>query len=68
MTQRLVKWVGERSLRHTFTSIADEIGMAEGTIRKVFADHVAKLERTVKFRRRTGWASTKYTSSAGPAR
>ncbi len=24
MTQRLVKWVGERSLRHTFTSIAEE--------------------------------------------
>jgi transposase len=49
MTQRLVKWVGERSLRHTFTSIAEEIGVAEGTIRNVFADHVAELERTVKF-------------------
>jgi transposase len=49
MTQRLVKWVGERSLRYTFTSIADEIGVAEGTIRNVFADHVAELERTVKF-------------------
>ena len=49
MTQRLVQWVGERSLRHTFTSIAEEIGVAEGTIRNVFADQVADLERTVKF-------------------
>ena len=49
MTQRLVKWVGERSLRHTFTSIAEEIGVAEGTIRNVFAAHAAALEHTVKF-------------------
>jgi len=49
MTQRLVQWVGQRALRHTFTSIAEEIGVAEGTIRNVFADHVAELERSVKF-------------------
>lgn len=49
MTQRLVRWVGERSLRHSFTSIAKEIGVAEGTIRNVFADHVAELERTIEF-------------------
>lgn len=29
LTEHLVKWVGERVLKHTFTSIAEEIGVAE---------------------------------------
>ena len=49
MTDRLVKWVGQRSLTNTFTGIAEEIGVTEGTIRNVFSDYVSELERTVKF-------------------
>ena len=49
MTERLVKWVGQRSLTNTFTGIAEEIGVTEGTIRNVFSDYVSELERTVKF-------------------
>jgi transposase len=49
MTERLVKWVGQRSLTNTFTSIAEEIGVTEGTIRNVFSDYVTELERTIRF-------------------
>lgn len=35
--------------QHTFTSIAEEIGVTEGTIRNVFSDHINELERTVRF-------------------
>ena len=49
MTERLVKWIGQRSMNNTFTSIAEEIGVAEGTIRNVFSDYVNELERTVRF-------------------
>jgi transposase len=49
MTERLVCWIGERSLKQTFTSIAEEIGVTEGTIRNVFSDYVNELEHTVRF-------------------
>jgi transposase len=49
MTERLVKWIGEHSLTHTFVSIAEEIGVAEGTVRNVFSDYVNALERSVRF-------------------
>ncbi len=49
MTDRLVKWVGQRSLTNTFTGIAEEIGVTEGTIRNVFSDYLTELERTVRF-------------------
>ena len=49
MTNRLVKWIGPQSLRRTFTSIAEEVGVTEGTIRNVFSDHVNDLERSVRF-------------------
>lgn len=49
MTERLVKWIGQRSMTNTFTGIAEEIGVTEGTIRNVFSDFVNELERTVSF-------------------
>ena len=49
MTDRLVKWVGQLSLTNTFTGIAEEIGVTEGTIRNVFSDYLTELERTVRF-------------------
>lgn len=49
MTERLVKWIGQRSMTNTFTGVAEEIGVTEGTIRNVFSDYVNELERTVRF-------------------
>ncbi len=49
MTDRLVQYVGGQALSRTFTSIADEIGVAEGTIRNIFRDYVNELEKTVRF-------------------
>ena len=49
MNERLVKWIGQRSMTNTFTGIAEEIGVTEGTIRNVFSDYVNELERTVRF-------------------
>lgn len=49
MTDRLVKYIGERSLKRTFASLAEETGVVEGTIRNIFRDYVNELERTVRF-------------------
>lgn len=49
MTERLVKWIGQRSMTNTFTSIAEDVGVTEGTIRNVFSDYVNELERTIRF-------------------
>lgn len=49
MTDRLVKHVGDQALSRTFTSLADEIGVAEGTVRNIFRDYVNVLEKTVRF-------------------
>lgn len=48
-TKRLVGWVQQKALERTFTSIADEIGVDEGTIRNIFGRHIAFLEETVVF-------------------
>lgn len=45
MTERLVRWIGEQSLKHTFAHVADEVGLDEKTVRNVFHDHVADLTR-----------------------
>lgn len=44
MTQRLIRWIGQQSLKRPFTSIADEVGVDEGTIRNIFRDYVNELE------------------------
>jgi transposase len=49
MTDRLVKWIGERSLKRTFASLAEETGVVEGTIRNIFRDYVNELEKTIRF-------------------
>ncbi|MDR2260759.1 MAG: transposase family protein [Azoarcus sp.] len=43
MTDRLVKWIGQQSLKHTFTSLADETGVVEGTIRNIFRDYITHV-------------------------
>lgn len=49
MTDRLVKWIGRQALKRTFTSLADEFGVVEGTIRNIFRDYINELEQSVCF-------------------
>ncbi len=49
MTDRLVQWIGKQAVKRTFASIADEVGIVEGTVRLIFKDYVSELEKTVRF-------------------
>jgi transposase len=49
MTDRLVRWIGQQSLKRTFASLAEEAGLDEKTIRNIFRDYVNELEATVRF-------------------
>lgn len=49
MTKRLVEWIGKQAITRTFTSIADEVGIVEGTVRSIFRDYINALEKTVRF-------------------
>jgi transposase len=48
MTDRLVKWIGLQSLKRTFSSVAEDAGVTEGTVRNIFRDYAAELEREFK--------------------
>ncbi len=48
MTSRLVRYIETESMRNTFTSLADEIGVDERVIRNVFKDHIKVLEERYK--------------------
>jgi transposase len=49
MTKRLVGWIGKQSVKRTFASISEEVGVTEGTIRNIFSDYVNDLEKTIRF-------------------
>ena len=51
MTRRLMDWIGKQAVKRTFSSIAEEVGVVEGTIRLIFKDYVYvdALERTIRF-------------------
>ena len=49
MTNRLVKYIDEKSLQRPFTHLAEEIGCTEGTIRKIFRNHRDTLAAQIKF-------------------
>jgi transposase len=48
MTQRLCNWIGQQSLKRPFTSIADEVGVDERTVRNVFRDYRKRLARSAR--------------------
>ncbi len=48
-TRRLVTYVENCGLSRTFTSIADEIGLTEGTVRNIVGHYIAKLEQKFSF-------------------
>jgi transposase len=45
-TRQLVAYIKARSLRDTFSRIADDVGVSVNTVRNVFEEHVAALEKT----------------------
>ncbi|CAH2715887.1 hypothetical protein BACCIP111895_03071 [Neobacillus rhizosphaerae] len=47
---RLIDWIQEASLEKTFTSVADDIGVDEKTVRNIFNDYVVELEAQTDFR------------------
>lgn len=49
MTERLVRWIGQQSLKRTFASIAEDTGLDEKTIRNIFRDYVNELESKFRF-------------------
>lgn len=49
MTRRLVDWIGKQAITRTFNSIADEVGIVEGTVRSIFRDYINELEKTIRF-------------------
>ncbi len=49
MTERLVKWISQQSLKRTFLSLADETGVDEKTVRNIFRDYISDLESKVTF-------------------
>jgi transposase len=49
MTDRLTKWIGQQSLKRTFASIAEEVGIDEKTVRNIFRDYINELEAEFRF-------------------
>ncbi len=49
MTRRLTAWMGKQAIKRTFSSIAEEVGCTEFTVRAVFNDYVNELEKTIRF-------------------
>lgn len=49
MTSRLLDWIGKQAVKRTFSSIADEVGVTEGTVRAVFSDYINQLQQTIRF-------------------
>lgn len=49
MTTRLVEWIGKQSVKRPFAHIAEECGVADKTIRLIFADFVDQLQKQVRF-------------------
>ncbi|MDQ0232439.1 helix-turn-helix domain-containing protein [Metabacillus malikii] len=44
VTNRLINWIQEASLEKTFTSVAEEIGVDEKTVRNIFNDYVDEIK------------------------
>ena len=49
MTARLVDWVGKQAIKQPFAHLADQIGLAENTVKNVFRDYINALEHAVCF-------------------
>lgn len=47
-TKRLITYIANKALTHTFTSIASEVGLNETTVRHIFNDHITLLDSLYK--------------------
>jgi transposase len=66
MTQRLLIWVGQQSVKRVFAAIAEEVGLDEKTVRTIFQECVTRLEAETRFETPRWPASTRSTSSGVP--
>ncbi|WP_341649132.1 helix-turn-helix domain-containing protein [Thauera humireducens] len=48
MAERLRKWIGRQGLDYPFTEIAKQVGVDEKTVRAIFAEYVAELEKDLR--------------------
>ncbi len=48
-TKRLLSYIEKQSLKRTFVSISEEVGLHEKTIRSIFRDYINRLEETHRF-------------------
>jgi transposase len=48
-TKRLLSYIEKQSLKRTFVSISEDVGMDERTIRNIFGDYTNHLEKTISF-------------------
>ncbi len=49
MTARLIKWIGQQSIKRPFLHLADEVGIDKKTVKNIFRDHINELEKTFRF-------------------
>ena len=49
LTTRLIAWIEKQSLKRTFVSIADDVGISEATVRNIFRAHVNELEQSTTY-------------------
>jgi transposase len=47
MTTRLVSYIEQQALRHTFVSVAESVGVTEGTVRQVFAAYQKRQQQDI---------------------
>lgn len=48
-TKRLLAYIEKQSLKRTFVSISEDVGLDEKTVRNIFRDYVNRLEQTIQF-------------------
>ena len=48
-TKRLIQYLENHCLKHTFSSLARNVGIDERTVRHVFDDYLARMSRSVNF-------------------
>lgn len=48
-TNRLVKYIEHRALIRTCTSVADDVGLTEATVRNILKAHIKELEKKYRF-------------------
>jgi hypothetical protein len=48
MPARLVAWVGSQALNYRFAAIAEQVGVNEKTVRNIFSEYSAQLQKKFK--------------------